>query len=169
MAIPLVPSLVFTALALAGHVRPRFSHDPELLDAGPSLFWARSGALAGPVCRCRRGVRPRGGLRLQAVTAGNGACCTLEGDVPCRPETTAVATRSPVAALLPRPAAAAPAAAAKRVASRARGVAAPGRSNPSAGSGAGGCDPASRASVLVHAAGASGLTTGAVHAPALGT
>ena len=99
------PSLLVTVLSLAGHVRPRFSSDKELLDAAPRLAWARSGSMAGPACRCGRGVMPGASMRRQVQTAGKVARCTCRGESRCRPGTTAVARRSPVVVPLPSPAA----------------------------------------------------------------
>jgi len=49
MSAPLVTSLVITALSLAGHVRPRFGPDAELLAAGPRHAWTRSGLPQSPL------------------------------------------------------------------------------------------------------------------------
>lgn len=129
------PSLLVTVLSLAGHVRPQFSPDPELLDAAPRLVWARSGSMAGPACRCGRGVMPGASMRRQVQTAGKGARCTCGGESRCRPETTAVARRSPVVVPLPSPAAVVRPAAAWRAASAPRVAPADRRGRRSTGAG----------------------------------
>ena len=163
---PLLPTVVLAALSYAGHVQPRFMDDPELGALAPRRAWTRTAPGAAAGCQCAAGVMPNGGLRLQAVTAGNVACCEPTRKDTCLPRTTAVARRRSAGAPLPSPVAAVSAAAARRAAAAPRVATAPRRGD---GMRRGGRVPGSRASALgVSTPGASGLAAGTVHAAALG-